>query len=258
MKVIPKGHSNGFLQTDIEKPETASVVILCVEEHEFEVLLERALASWRTPKWQWSMIALAVVFPLVLTMRTVWNDPAAIGALVSIGIAYLVFSLGMTFGRALRPRPTQEQIQEFNRNLLSYGKCSDFISESRSIANNLTMPERSSEEHSPMKNGAVPQFAVVDRASMLGIEQNIRAIVQASRPEKGERPVAILRTSTGEREVHDSVVNCVECGTSLASGGIRSPCENCGSALCDSCADALTSKVPDASKFTLCRSCKGV
>jgi len=233
-----------------------NAVILYVQESELDELLERALASWRMPKWQWATIVGTVVLPILtilIAMRQVWNDPAAVHSVLLLGLGFMVFFLGTAVGRLLRPIPSQSDIRKFATQTQVRGQCGDFIEESRAIADSLG-PEPSSANNGDLGDEALKfEFSVVDHAAMLRIRGRVQAMMHSASRE-ARQPSVVFTLPTGTRAFY-SPANCAGCEKALGEGDAISACESCGSPFCEECAKASPSGYDGSARSLLCSSC---
>jgi hypothetical protein len=220
-------NQNPEAQSEIETSE--SLIILSVKEYEFEGMLEKALASWRTPKWQWAVIAGTVLFPLAIQIRPIWNDPAAVRSVFLLGLAYLVFFLGTVVGRSLRPRPSPKHIRAFTEEIMRRGKCTNLVEVARSIAATLELTSTLEKQAIPSDSEQEPQYALVERGVMLQISRRVYALLEP--PTKGGGNAAhVVVSQSGSGRINSESDRCKECSTKLEAGQLMY-CKSCEAAL---------------------------
>ena len=233
--------------------EKEGVVVLCVQEAELDEMLEKALAAWRMPKWQWAIILGTVVFPILIQIRPIWSDPATVRGVILVGVAYLLFFLGTVVGRLLRPLPSQRDVHEFSTRLLARGGCVNSIQESRDIATQLGPVLGITSIKELDKSAAAAKFSVVDHTALLRINQGLQALMRSSSHEGSGSPF-VLHLPTGTRAFYDSA-KCAKCDRKLESSEINAACQSCGRPFCDMCARKIGSGPVGTSHGLLCESC---
>ena len=196
------------VSTDVVGPKDATGVVLWIEKKDFTALLEQALASARRPNLlAIPTFAMGIVLPILLAMEAARQNSADFDVVTLVGVSAMALAVGTYLGRWLRPTPNANEIQEFSAKLAAAGACTDYVEESRQVANRLT--GGAEWRQLPAAGGA----CIVDHAAILAINQISADHVHFHRSQ-GLKPI-VITTKYGSREFFSENVKCAECSNAV-------------------------------------------
>ena len=231
-------------------------VVLCVRQAEFNRLLEQSLSSWRMPHWEniLSLLLTAFIIPGVFALFSIKE-----GSIERIYIIIIVFccifsALGIMFGRWLRPRPSQDEINAFSAKTQSLNECKNYILESRELANKLGPVNRSTVGNT--SPSLEPKFCVVDYLVIKKFNLIANELQKASLSSDSNFGYGVAPTIIGNRAYYSKVVECAECGKSFDIDSVKGSCVVCGRPFCEKCEISVSDRFSSKDGNLRCRACR--